>query len=59
MPQCTPVALDCATALLSLVEFEGEIEKDSLFAGMANGQPFAHPFVSIIFISSRSLNHQL
>ena len=55
--QCTPVVLDRAIALLSLVEFKGEVEKDSLFAGIAYGQPFVPPFVIMIFISSHSFNN--
>ena len=59
MLQCTPVALDGAIALLPLVEFKAEVQKDSLFAGIAYGQNSVHPFVIMIFTSSRSLNHQL
>ena len=59
MPQCTPVVLHRVIALLSFKKFKAEVEKDSLFAGIAYGQPFVPPFGIIIFISSRSLNHKL
>ena len=58
MLQCTPVEIDGAIALISLVQFEGEVTKDSLFAGIVYGLHFVHPFVIIeIFISSCILNH--
>ena len=60
MPQCTPVVLDGAIALLSLTEFKGEVVKNVLFTGIAYSQPFYHPFgIKEIVISYRSLNHQL
>ena len=60
MPQCTPVALDGAIALLSLMQFEGEVEKDILFAGIEYGQHFVPPFGIIeILIFSRIFNHEL
>ena len=57
MPQCTPVVLYGAIALLSLKQFKGNIEKDILFAGIAYDQHFDYPFVIMIFIFYRNFNH--